>query len=351
MITLLEEKRINTVKKAFVTRGVPCSDIRILSNQQHPKAGDVLLAQVVAIGKQKTIELTTGRKSTLHVGDEIIVAYGNRYAPDQYEAEIPEDLSECDLVAVGGIASRALTWSTKVGPPTRIRPIGILAGKDNKPLNLANYAIPNSQRSSVCPPVIAVVGSSMNSGKTTTAVNLVRGLVRLGHKVGFAKITGTGSGGDLWKMRDAGASVALDFTDAGLATTFKAPIDQLEKSALSLTNYLAKEGCTTIIIEIADGIYQQETSALITNSGLRNMIDGYVYAADGATGAAAGVQWLRQHGLILGVSGVITASPLASREAEAITGVTCYSSTALSEGDVIQGWLNSDILVKICKAQ
>jgi len=48
--------------------------------------------------------LPNGRRQTLFEGDEIIVAYANRHAPDQFEAEVPDSLSDCHLVASGGVA-------------------------------------------------------------------------------------------------------------------------------------------------------------------------------------------------------------------------------------------------------
>lgn len=342
MIELTEASRIEQAKKAFVVRNVPESHVRLISSDKRkPNAGDLLLAEVIAIGNHKALELTTGRRSTMHVGDEIIVAYGNRYAPDQYEALLPEDMSDCDLVAAGGIASKALHWSSKISAPTRIRPIGLLCKSDGRSLNVADFAIRDTHFAGQWPPVIAVVGGSMNAGKTTTAVSLIQGLKRLGHRVGSAKITGTGAGGDLWKMRDAGAAVALDFTDAGMATTYKAPLDQLETAAVNLLHHLVRESCSAIVVEIADGIYQSETASLVKSERLKNIFNGYVYAAEGATGAATGVPWLRQYGEVLAVSGLVTASPLASREAESITGLKCYNPAQLAQGEVIKAWLQA----------
>ena len=351
MITLIEEERMKSAKKSFVTRNVTCSDLRMLCDKQTPKSGDLVLVNVVEIGKQKKIELTNGRKSNLHVGDELIVAYGNRYAPDQYEAEIPTHLEECDLVATGGIASQALSWSSKVAAPTRIKPVGLLSNVDGTPVNVADYAIITNDVPVTTIPIVAVVGSSMNSGKTTTAESLVRGLSHNGHQVGFAKVTGTGSGGDLWTMHDAGALAAVDFTDAGMATTFKTPINQIEKAAFGLVNFLAKEGCSIVVVEIADGIFQQETAALIETSSFTKVIGGFIYAADGSPGAVTGTKWLSQYGNIIGLSGLLTASPLASREAELATGYTSYSPDVLANGEIINQWFESNILFTSCKAQ
>ncbi len=55
----------------------------------------------------------------------------------------------------------------------------------------------------------------MNAGKTTTAASLIKGVTAYGMKVGAAKITGTGAGGDFWFMIDSGTEPVLDFVDAG----------------------------------------------------------------------------------------------------------------------------------------
>ena len=87
------------------------------------------------------IELPAGRRSFLYVGDDIIVAYGNRDAPDQFEAEVPSDLNECHLVAAGGIASRLRNKHSGVKCPTRIKPLGLLADAELRPLNLGDWKL------------------------------------------------------------------------------------------------------------------------------------------------------------------------------------------------------------------
>ncbi len=62
----------------------------------------------------------------MFVGDEIVVVYGNRYAPDQFEAVIPDTLAPCHLVAAGGIASKLLCKHNSMDDPTVIAPIGLL---------------------------------------------------------------------------------------------------------------------------------------------------------------------------------------------------------------------------------
>ena len=91
-----------------------------------PRSGDLVLARVERLGYQTRLELPCGRKACLHVGDEIVVAYGDRYATDQFEAEVPPDLGPTFLVATGGVASRMLSRAKGIRPATNITPIGLV---------------------------------------------------------------------------------------------------------------------------------------------------------------------------------------------------------------------------------
>src|SRR5438094_173959 len=128
---------------------------------------------------------------------------------------------------------------------------------------------------------------------------------------GVTKVTGTGSGGDYWVMLDAGAHVMLDFTDVGFASTYRQPMVAVERGFLELTDHLTAAGSAVRLIEVADGIYQCETSRLIESEVFRSTVDVVLFAAADAMGAVAGVEHLRSRGLpVAAVSGRITRSPL-----------------------------------------
>jgi hypothetical protein len=87
-----------------------------------------------------------------------------------------------------------------------------------------------------------------------------------------------------------------------------------------------------ILIEIADGILQQETGALLGQSAVTGRIDGMVFAAGDAMGAAGGVTALLDMGLsVITASGVLTASPLATREAQTALRVPVYNPEDLGD--------------------
>ena len=92
----LSRDRLARAKSAYTTRRVDFAKAtRLIASGVRPRAGDLVLARVERIGQHGRIELANGRRAQMHVGDEIIVCYGARYAPDQFEAYVPDDLDTC----------------------------------------------------------------------------------------------------------------------------------------------------------------------------------------------------------------------------------------------------------------
>lgn len=337
---ILDRSRIARAKRAFSTRRVPLEAIKtLITDECAPRAGDLVLARIAALGSHAKLELPDGRRAGLHPGDEIIVAYGNRYAPDQYEAVVPPDLAPCDLVAAGGIAAKALSWHGRLAGPTRIEPIGLVACAQGQRLNLADFALAQA-----CGPmpdhIFAVFGTAMNAGKTTTAAALIKGFAAAGHSVGAAKITGTAAGGDPWLMRDSGAAEMIDFTDAGFASTYMVDTVRIMHAADNLLRRLGELGCTIAVLEVADGLYQTETAALARMTSLRSMLTGTFFAAGDSMGAVFGAGHLISLGHnVLGLCGAMTRSPLAIREATGACRVPVYRADDLMMAETVQAWL------------
>jgi hypothetical protein len=335
--------RLRHAAWAFTTRRVPrgaaCS---ILPPRGKPRAGDLVLARVEVLGHHGYLHLVNGRRRHLFVGDDVVVAYGNRYASNQFEALVPDTLGPCHLVAGGGMASRAISWHVSISKgPTEITPIGLLAGPDRERINLRSFALdPVSAPRDYRPTPIAVVGTSMDSGKTQTAVHLVRGLIAGGLRVGYAKVTGTGAGGDYWWLKDAGADPVLDFTDVGMASTYMASPEEIDEALVALVSHVASHGVDAMVLEIADGVLQRETAALLSGSKFPRIVGGLVLAAQDSMGALAGVRWLRERPVpVLALSGVLTAAPLQIAEAREATGLAIHDREALATPGVAMALL------------
>lgn len=317
----LEPERLAAAKRAFTTRRAHLELATQLVTAATPAAGDLVLARVVRIGQHPALQLPSGRRAHLFVGDEIVACYGNRYAPDQFEAVVPADAGPCHLVAAGGIAARAREWHGRMKRPTEIEPVGLLADASGRVLNVARFALrEDAAVPAIGPRVVAVVGTSMNAGKTTAAAHLVRGLTAAGLRVAAAKVTGTGAAGDTMLFADAGAQPVVDFTDFGLASTYRAGAAAVEQVLRQAIAHLTRSAPDAIVFEVADGLFQQETAQLLRSAAFRRAVSGILFAAPDALGAAAGVEWLEQRGLpVVAVAGALTASPLAAREAAEAT--------------------------------
>jgi len=326
--------RLRRASWAFTTRRVRTGPSGMTLDQAVPHAGDLVLARVDSIGYHSGLQLPEGRRKLMFVGDEIVVAYGNRYAPNQFEAVVPKTLGPCHLVAAGGVAAKALSWHASVTKgATQITPLGLVTDPAGQVVNLRDHALASVDRLPADhPPTVAVVGTAMDSGKTQTCAYLVKGLTLAGYRVGYAKITGTGSGGDTWLLRDAGAHPVLDFTDAGHVSTYLVPPAEVQRIFVTLIAHLARSGVDAIVLEIADGVLQEETAALLDSSVFKKVVTGMMFAAGDAMGAIAGEAWLRQRGLpLLALGGVLTAAPLQRRETRQGTGLPVYSRQDLAQ--------------------
>ncbi|WP_161958404.1 DUF1611 domain-containing protein [Ornithinimicrobium cavernae] len=322
-------------KWAYTTRRIDLDRAAGLLTDPHtsPRAGDVVIARVTEIGQHKRLELQTGRRATLFVGDHVGIVYGARYAPDQFLAHLPSDLTTCNLVAAGGLAGQVELAHATMADATSIEPVGILTDAGGNRLNLRDSALrPVAPLSSHRPPTIAVVGSSMNAGKTTTMASLVRGLKAAGLTVGAAKVTGTGAGGDVWLLTDSGADHVYDFTHAGAPSTFGLDPAEVRGIFETLTTQLAGDGTDVNVIEVADGLFHAETAALLRDPSFHQIIDGVIFAARDSLSATAGVQWLRDAGLpLMSVSGLMTASPLSVAEFDGTFDVPVDDTLSLAE--------------------
>lgn len=325
---------LKAIKRAYTTSTVNLDSATTIltSDSLTPNSGDLVVAKVTSIGQHPRLELTDGRKSRLYTGDEVLVCYADRYAPDQFESHVPMDLGECHLVAGGGIASKMDSCHRKMKSPTTLQPIGLLADAQGNRMNLQNSRLHKPEAAVINRPMIlAVAGTAMNAGKTTTAANLIKGCDRADLKVAAAKITGTGSGGDCWLMIDSGAKPVLDFTNAGYASTFRLSQKTLEDILETLVAELVSHQPDVIILEVADGIFQEETATILCSPVFKKLVDGVIFAAADSSGAFTGKLWLDKHNLPLkAISGALTGSPLAIRETEKITSLPVFNMQELS---------------------
>jgi len=348
-IEALDCRRLALAKSAYTTRFVS----RLITSDPHgyglltgdhvvPHAGDVVLARVLKLGQHGGIQRPDGRRATLFEGDEILVAYGDRYAPDQFEAEVPDNLGPTDLIAEGGLAGTVISSHATMGAATQLKPLGLLTNahgvvtlKRSAPFRAVAAPAAKALAGVGKPLVIGVLGTSMNSGKTTTVAAIVRGLSKAGLQVAAGKVTGTGAGGDPLLFHDSGASRTLDFTDFGYGSTYRLEHVEIRALLVSLIDELARTGPDVIVVEVADGLLQRETARLVNDPLFKQQVNKVVFAAAEAFGATAGQNLLAAHRMApVAISGLLTASPLAMREAAAALDVPVLDKVKLASAQV-----------------
>jgi hypothetical protein len=296
------------------------------------RSGVFAAAAVIKVGQHEFLEDPNGRRLRLYPGDVLIGAFGNRYATDFYEGYVPTRREDpVHLLTAGGLLGTVASAHSSRGEPTQLRLLGLLTGPDGRTVSTEDVAMPRPAPPTGRVDTVLVLGSSMNAGKTTTTSAIVRGLTRAGLRVGAGKVTGSASGNDYWSYVDAGAATVVDFLDIGMPSTFGYPVARLAEGMVAIRGRLVADGAQAVVLEIADGVLQEETRGLIGR--LPGFADAVVLAAGDALSALAGVRLLDGMGVpVRALSGLLTASPLAIREARAATGRPVLGPVELEAG-------------------
>jgi hypothetical protein len=331
-IALSDEMKAR-MRVSYALRWVPAQSMSmLLPCPTFPQAGDIVLARLEKIGKNATLELANGRRCSLHEGDLLAVVFGNRYATLQFEGYAQANGDSCDLLSMGGLCGLVESKHAKAADPSKLRLLGALGDRNGSPLNLKDFAlapVPSPDQ----PQVVVVCGTSMDAGKTHTVMSIIMGLRKQGLPVAGIKLTGTATGKDTWNMLDAGACVALDFVDGGFPSTYLSTLEELLNLYNLLISRAVAGGASWVVVEIADGLLQCETAALLQDPGFAASVDAWIFAAGDPLAAAGGVSVLRGWGIEpLAISGVVSMGSLGIKEAQAATGLKCFSASELQSG-------------------
>lgn len=317
------------VKSTWVARRVPEDLPLTWDGLRLPQVGDLLLCEVVSIGIHGRVETSAGSRSKLYAGDRIVCAVGNRYATSLLEAVAEVGDDHVDMISASGLCGRVVYRAKRASTPTALRPLA-QAFLDGRALNLRSFALDGAAPAVCEPRWVVVVGSAMDSGKTTACTSLIHGLVAAGKRVGAAKLTGTASARDFCSFRDAGAAPVLDFLDAGWPSTVGCSAGELLDVLDGIAGHLRAAGVDWGVIEIADGLLQPETSLLLESLAEHLGPTEIVVTTRESLAAVAGVELLGRMGhAVTAVSGLVTNSPLACREVELACAVPCVPTGEL----------------------
>jgi hypothetical protein len=290
-----------------------------------------------------TLELPSGRFSKIKKGDVLAGVLGHRKALFGYSGYIPSSVKPGDvlnLLNLGGVIGVCDGINPDHGDPFECEVLGqvlhfpYLGERIGIPANILQGSLPVDGRLDLGGvPVVAVVGTSMNAGKTAAACSLVQTLTHRGLRVAAGKATGVSLRRDILAMEDAGAVRTRIFTDFGIVTTSPGTAPRTVRSLLT---DLASDRPDVIVLEMGDGLLGlYGVPEILEDAEVKAGFKAVVLAAMDPVGAWGGAKLLRDvHGLEPTViTGPATDNPPAARLTEKQCGAP--AANARTEPDAL----------------
>lgn len=286
--------------------------VGFVSSSSSPRAGDVVVVRALTdSATYNMLELPTGRLAKINPGDMLIGVLGRRRALKGFVGDVPAAVKagdELHLLNMGGVIGCCTGHHSSLGDAIKLEVIGLVCDEDGQVLNIANAALPLRARLGETAPIVMIAGTSMNSGKTYAATELIKQATRAGLKVAAAKLSGVACLRDTLNMADHGAVATASFLDCGLPSTVD--VEDLAPMAKAIIAKLNEIAPDLIVIELGDGIlggYSVDT--VFSDAELLDATAALVFCASDYVGAWGGVELLRRRGVEVDVvSGSVTDS-------------------------------------------
>jgi hypothetical protein len=197
----------------------------------------------------------------------------------------------------------------------------VIADEDGRISNIADMALPAREFLGDSAPLVMISGTSMNSGKTLAATELIKQATRAGLRVAAGKLSGVACLRDTLNMEDHGAIATASFLDCGLPSTVDA--GNLAPVAKAIINRLNECAPDLIIIEMGDGVLGgYSVESIFEDEEIRSATAATVFCAADYVGAWGGIELLRRRGIEVHlVTGSVTDSQMGQDYVEREFGV------------------------------
>lgn len=245
------------------------------------------------------LENAEGRLMRLRPGDRFAGVLGHRRALRGYAGDVPREVRPGDTLHVlnlGGVLGRCTSYAPDLGRPFEVEVIGAvlhfpyLGKRIGEPAHIGLGALEANGPILESAPIVAVMGTCMNAGKTAAACEIIHGLTRRGLRVAAGKVTGVALLRDVLNMLDHGAVDAISFLDAGLATTDDANAPAAARGIVGWLNELQPD---VLVLEFGDGILgEYGVQAILEQGEVGSWIRTVVLCAADPVGAWGGVRLL-----------------------------------------------------------
>lgn len=286
--------------------------VALVSSAGSPKAGDVVVVRALTdSATYNLLELPTGRLAKINPGDVLLGVLGRRRALKGFVGDVPQSVNSGDrlhLLNMGGVIGRCTGHHSSLSDAIELEVIGMACDEDGNVLNIADACLPPQTRLGETAPIVMIAGTSMNSGKTCAATELIKQATRAGLRVAAGKLSGVACLRDTLNMSDHGAIATASFLDCGLPSTVD--VEDLAPTAKAIIAKLNDANPDLIVIELGDGIlggYSVDT--VFSDVELLEATAALVFCASDYVGAWGGIELLRRRGVEVDViSGSVTDS-------------------------------------------
>jgi len=270
--------------------------IKTCQNPQ-PLPGDLVVVCVQEVNPAyPMLELPDGTELSLTRGNIIVGALGSRKALHGFSGRIPSELQigqGLDLLNKGGVIGECTAFHRDLEWPTKVEYLGTVFQGDGK-VNLGDSALPLVEGPLPKTPLVLVLGTCMNSGKTTVCTRVIEAFAARGLRVNSGKVAGVACRQDLLAMSRSGAERVLSFHDFGLASS--SDVDSLVPVTRSLVHHLATPDTDFIVLEMGDGILGgYHVSTLFADTELFDRQVCRIVCANDLMGVWGSLQWMEQN--------------------------------------------------------
>ena len=229
-----------------------------ISKKIHAMEGQAVVVKVLEEQtKYGELELTNGLMSKIKKGELIVGVLGERKALAGIVGIVPKEIKTGDVLNVlniGGVIGKATSWNKDfVDSPIPVKILGEVI-INNKSLNIHDSIQKLDSILIKTVPLIVVMGTAMNVGKTTATVKLIQSIKnKTKLNLVAAKLSGIAAQKDILAMKKAGANQVLSFLDVGISSTINNH-GLVVPAAKTIINKLTKEKPDLIVVELGDGI-------------------------------------------------------------------------------------------------
>ena len=258
-----------------------------------------------------------------------IAVLGRRRALKGFVGDVPETVNAGDqlhLLSLGGVIGYCTGHHSSLGDAIKVEVIGVVCDEEGRALNLADVALPLRANLGETAPIVMIAGTSMNSGKTYAATELIKQATRAGLQVAAGKLSGVACLRDTLNMSDHGAIATASFLDCGLPSTVD--VGDLAPVAKTIISRLNECSPDLIVIELGDGILGgYSVESIFDDLELRGQTAAIIFCASDYVGAWGGIELLRKRGIEIDViSGSVTDSQMGEDYIENEFGISAANS-------------------------